>query len=88
MSEVVCLHRCSKLLVDNYVSLTRRDYVGYVGPDGRDTFPAKVHSGWSGYAHNVPKTVPTTAQVGCMHAVPSVNLSWRVLPWLGAWRPC
>jgi len=42
--------------------------VRYVGSDGRDCFPSKVHPTPSGFAHNLPRTIPTSRQVSRAHS--------------------
>ena len=52
-----------KLLGDNYDSLTKRHYVGYKGADGSEPLPANTHPNSSGFAHNLPRTTPTSKLV-------------------------
>ena len=51
------------LLKDNYDSHTKKEYVKYRMPCGNDPFPGKVQPFTSGFAHNLPRTVPTSRQV-------------------------
>ena len=55
--------RCSKLLLDNYHSTTKRDYGRYRGPRGSDPLPDTVQPFLGGFTQNQPKTLPTARQV-------------------------
>ena len=54
---------CSKLLLDNYHSTTKRDYGRYHSPHGGDPLPNTVQPFLGGFAQNQPKTLPTARQV-------------------------
>lgn len=52
-----------KLLRDNYDTQTSKDYRGYEGSSGREPLPSGLSHALSGFAHNQPRTTPTTNQV-------------------------
>lgn len=52
-----------KLLVDNYDTLSNKDFIQHKVPDPNDPLPSHVISGVSGFAQNVNRTLPTQREV-------------------------
>lgn len=52
-----------KLLVDNYDTLMKKDFVQHKVPDPSDPLPSHVISGLSGFAQNINRTLPTQREV-------------------------
>ena len=59
-------HTCRRILQGSYKSITKRDFVEFRDSDGRDPFPGQVHDMTSGFAKNLPQTVPRSMEV-CVH---------------------
>jgi hypothetical protein len=50
------------ILQGSYKTTTKQDYSPFKASDGRDPFPGQIHGITSGYAKNLPQTVPKTKE--------------------------
>ena len=54
---------CRRILQGNYKTITKRDFVQFRDSDGRGPFPGQVHDMTSGFAKNLPQTMPRSKEV-------------------------
>lgn len=50
-------------MVDNYDTLSKKDFIQHKVPDPKDPLPTHVISGLSGFAQNMNPTLPTQREV-------------------------
>ena len=75
------VHRA--ILQGSYKTTTKQDYSPFKASDGRDPFPGQIHGITSGYAKNLPQTVPKTKEVRmhmCTQCFPQVRILRHVGP--------
>ena len=58
-----CIFLSSKLLTDNYLSMTKVHFKPTKGSDGKDPFPKHVYMVKSGFVRDTTPTVPSTNKV-------------------------